>query len=342
VKVLVPIDTGIGNAVLMTPMLRTLLKRVPDAQVTLVGANRFGANELFQFDPSFHQILKEWDGKTYDFRLEPFLGGNFKETLQLRMQGKYRRVIAHKASRAEGYREKIRLTLARVLGFEFVPFEGLHESKAYLNLLRPLGIQEDQFESQPVLDPNLVSCGVKEARSFGLPADTIVVQVGASNQKPTPKKWPAQHWRELVKSLRKDCTVVLVGDATEVTLANEIAAEGSGVINLAGKTSLTGLVGVLNHASVVVGVDSGICHLASALGRPTLVLWGPTAFARTHPVGPKTQFAKLELQCAPCTGLPGLRTEKEALEFCKFDNRCMKELTPVDVSSRLRLMRETR
>jgi heptosyltransferase-1 len=72
------------------------------------------------------------------------------------------------------------------------------------------------------------------------------------------------------------------------------------LVNLAGRTSLAELAGVLRRAQLAVTTDTGAMHLAAALGTPVVALFGPTAPWRTGPFGPGHQVVRLGLPCSPC------------------------------------------
>jgi heptosyltransferase-2 len=88
----------------------------------------------------------------------------------------------------------------------------------------------------------------------------------------------------------------------------------SRVIDLTAKTSLTELIGVLARADVVVSNDSGAMHLAAALSRPVVAIFGPTDERATRPNGPHDVLTA-PVFCRPCH-----------LRDCPIDHRCMKRI----------------
>lgn len=118
------------------------------------------------------------------------------------------------------------------------------------------------------------------------------------------KRWPAARFgalvRELTESGQGPC--VLLGAPDERDIAAEIvaAARPTSVIDLVGRTTLRGLAAVLERAERVVCCDSGPMHLAAALNRPTVALFGPTSAARTGPYSPHADVVAPPIYCAPC------------------------------------------
>jgi heptosyltransferase-1 len=100
------------------------------------------------------------------------------------------------------------------------------------------------------------------------------------------KCWPESHWQELGSWFtRQNYTVALPwGSEAERVVAQRIA-EGFGGVVLP-RMNLTAIAGVLAHAKVVVGVDTGLAHLAAAVKTPSLTLYGPTLPGLTGTVGP--------------------------------------------------------
>ncbi|MBM4260397.1 MAG: glycosyltransferase family 9 protein [Deltaproteobacteria bacterium] len=121
-------------------------------------------------------------------------------------------------------------------------------------------------------------------------------------------RWPSKDWfAEQIAGCANallrhhGLSVVLLGGGSEAAVAEQVvrAAEGR-VVNLVGQTSLREAVGVIQHASVCIGPDTGLMHLAAAVGTPVISLWGATDPKRTGPYG----FGELVIQgkadCAPC------------------------------------------
>jgi lipopolysaccharide heptosyltransferase I len=112
------------------------------------------------------------------------------------------------------------------------------------------------------------------------------------------KRWPVEKFAALVRPLRER-----FGLAAVVAGANDavpLAAAIPGSVDLAGKTSLRGLVAVLEKASLVIANDTGPMHIAAALGRPLVTVYGPTDPAQTGPYGRAGSVVRLDLVCAPC------------------------------------------
>jgi len=124
-----------------------------------------------------------------------------------------------------------------------------------------------------------------------------VIHPGAGH---SSKQWPPERWAAVTSSLLEQAAgwVVLTGSEAERNLCEDVARNLSAgqrarVLNLAGATSLGQLAAVLERARLVLGVDSGPLHLAAALGRPTLRLFGPSDAAIWGPWPPGSPQHKI-------------------------------------------------
>ncbi len=116
------------------------------------------------------------------------------------------------------------------------------------------------------------------------------------------KRWPAAHFAELGKLLRAEgYQVWLVGSAKDAEAGAEAARLSMGAcLDLCGKTSLNEAVDLLASASVAVCNDSGLMHVAAALGKPLVALYGSSSPGFTPPLSHKACILSLNLPCSPC------------------------------------------
>lgn len=116
------------------------------------------------------------------------------------------------------------------------------------------------------------------------------------------KNWPVAHYAELARRLvARGVTVLVLGGAGDAAAGEAIrAAAPEAVFNLCGRHSLPELFGVLSQCDLLVANDSGPVHMAAALGRPCLVLFGPTRPEWTGPYGAGHRVLQRNLPCQPC------------------------------------------
>jgi heptosyltransferase-2 len=116
------------------------------------------------------------------------------------------------------------------------------------------------------------------------------------------KRWPVRYFAELAQGLAaRGCAVWLIGSQADRDTGAEIEHIAGGVCrNLCGDTSLTEAIDLLASSSLVVSNDSGLMHIAAALGRPLIALYGSSSPAYTPPLSADARILKLDLPCSPC------------------------------------------
>ena len=115
------------------------------------------------------------------------------------------------------------------------------------------------------------------------------------------KLWPEGYWKQLAQiAADAGMTVYLPwGNAEEQARAHRIAT-GIETVRVCPKASLIEVAGLIAHAQGVVAVDTGLGHLAAALGVPTTALYGPTQPGLTGNYGAHQSILSSSLDCAPC------------------------------------------
>ncbi len=112
------------------------------------------------------------------------------------------------------------------------------------------------------------------------------------------KRWPAERFGALVEPLRErfGLASVVAGGKDAAELASAIP----GAVNLSCRTNLKQLVALLERAELVIANDSGPMHIAAALGRPLVAIFGPTNPIRTGPYQRMDSVVRANLDCMPC------------------------------------------
>lgn len=149
------------------------------------------------------------------------------------------------------------------------------------------------------------------------------------------KRWPAAHFGALAQTLvaaHPAMRIALLGSPKDQAAGAEVldaaGAARASLINLAGATSLDEAIALLARADAVVANDSGLLHIASALNRPVVALYGPTDPDHAPPLADVAASISLRLACAPCR-------QRE----CPLGHHdCMQQMTSELVWSALRPM----
>ncbi len=148
----------------------------------------------------------------------------------------------------------------------------------------------------------------------------IILQPGA---RWANKRWPAAHFAELVSGLsrkRPSIRFAILGSAEDRSLAESIVTAAPGqCLNLTGKTSLPEMVEWIRICDLVVTNDTGPMHVAAALKKRIIALFGPTEPRRTGPYGQLESVMQLSLPCIPCL--------KERCSYVK-PMECLQAISP--------------
>jgi len=143
------------------------------------------------------------------------------------------------------------------------------------------------------------------------------------------KHWTAEGFAGVARGLVKEgFTPVLVGAKSDQGLSRAIQAEAPGTTDFTGQTSLADAVALIRRAALVVTNDSGLMHIAAALGKPAISIFGPTNPAQVGPYGQPESVVRLDLPCSPCN--------YRRLAQCPNSHACMRDLTVEMVMERIR------
>ena len=116
------------------------------------------------------------------------------------------------------------------------------------------------------------------------------------------KRWPTWHFATLARHVGSPATPVWVlGSDKDVALGEQIAqASGGAALNLCGRTTLDQAIDLIASARAVVSNDSGLMHVAAALDRPLVALYGSSSPDYTPPLSPGARIVSQKLPCSPC------------------------------------------
>ena len=158
-----------------------------------------------------------------------------------------------------------------------------------------------------------------------LPQRSLVALAPGAEYGPA-KRWPVHHWIALARSLvERGDAVWLFGSPKDAEITQAIAAAVPEVLDLGGRTSLLEAIDLLSLAPTTVSNDSGLMHVAGAVGSRIVALYGHTPLEMTPPLSPGAQTLRLDLPCSPC----GKR------ECPLKHHHCMEHLRPEHVILRI-------
>ena len=180
------------------------------------------------------------------------------------------------------------------------PTPDTHAVDWYLSLISKLGISTDRpFSWFPTngRGSDLLKASWPEA----LEGTWIGLQPGARWD---TKRWPPEYYAGLAAKLlqeRPDARIVIFGGKADREIGEQITSQCAGrALNLAGKISLNLLVEWMRHIQLLVTNDTGPMHIAAAMNRPIVAIFGPTNPGRTGPYRQPDAVMQASLACVPC------------------------------------------
>jgi ADP-heptose:LPS heptosyltransferase len=272
-RLLVVTLSNIGDLVLTTPVFEALAAHYPQARIDIVGdARSIGllaaapyAGELFARNKraglaAQWQLLTRLRARAYDLVVDlrtPFL--------------------------AHLLRARQRLYKTRT--------SGAHAACEHFTALAPLGLGNTPPPSRIHLAPAATARAATLLSA--LPGERWLALAPGANW--VGKRWPVEKFRALLEIVRMSYdAAVIVGWAADTSLGEQLRSDTLPTINLAGASDLPTAAAVLARAAAFVGNDSGLGHIAAAVGVPTLTLFGPGQPQRYRPWGPLATIC-----CAP-------------------------------------------
>ena len=317
-KILVSRIGHLGDVLLATSVLPHLKKAYPEAKIDfLVGewarvllANNPYVNEIIIYNSflhnrsgslwhrvkadiaSFLKALRKIRGEDYDLGID--LRSYFINSIPLLYFSGVKYTVGY-GTGGFGF----------LLDKEVAYKTGTHEVLHVADLVRSIGIDIKDEEVHPLY--KVPAAAEEQARrilkseGINLKEPFLVISPGVGDKK---KEWKIQNWKILTKRLKThNIKIVFCGGPGVSRTIKTILSNSSqdGIIDLSGSISLEVFAGVVKRASLVVGLDSFPCHLAAALGIPTVVLWsGINEPEQWKPYGDDVRVIRKDVTCAPC------------------------------------------
>jgi heptosyltransferase-2 len=303
-KILVVAPSWVGDALLSQPLLTRLKQQAPQSRIDILAPG--WALPIFRRMPEVSETLES-----------PFAHGELALGKRWRIA---RSLRANRYDRA--------FVLPNSFKSALVPmFAGIPERIGFIGELRqwlftdarrlderalPLIVERfawladaaDAVLTRPVPRPQLRVTGAERAQlrqRLGLAAAGRVACFCPGAEYGPAKRWPAQYFGELAQRLGAEGHAVwLVGSAKERDVGDTVMGSYAAAVNLCGRTTLDEAVVLLSCADLVVSNDSGLMHVAAALDRPMIALYGSSSPSFTPPLSDRAHVVKHEVPCSPC------------------------------------------
>jgi len=355
-RILVRGVNWLGDAVMTTPALQRLREALPNAHITLLTHEKLA--DLWRRHPSLDAVMAFSPGESpwsvaRRLRAERFqaalvLPNSPRSALEVWLAQIPQRIgyarpwcswlltqaLAPRPGKLQMPRRSVR-EVKRLVRRPVAPLapaaarppeSAVHQIRDYLHLAAALGANPEPL-------PPKLEITVEELRT----AETAVAQAVVGGGRPPPllglnpgaeygpaKRWPAENFAAVAREVSRrfgNCAWLALGGPGDGQLCLEVARlADSGVINLAGKTSLRQSMALLKLCRVLLTNDTGPMHVAAALGTPVVVPFGSTSPELTGPGLPGDPRHLLLTSAAPCA--PCFR------RACPIDFRCMTGIGP--------------
>jgi heptosyltransferase-2 len=336
-KILVIGPSWVGDCMLMQPMLMRLRQRHPDCLIDVLAPSWTAA--LLRAIPEINETI-----------VNPFPHGAFN------IKGRYRLGV-----QLRGAQYDQAIVLPNSLKSALVPFFALIPQRTgfvgemrygWLNDARKLDksvlpLMVERFAQlaeprdgqipHPLANPKLtVSAAQVDAtlEKLGLTLDQPVAVFCPGAEYGPAKRWPVAYFAETAQRLHHlGYAIWLIGSAKDSEVAEKIVSLGNQTTrNLCGSTDLTDAIALLSCARLVISNDSGLMHLAAALDRPMIALFGSSSPQFTPPLSPQAMVVRLDIACSPCF--------KRECPLGHFN--CMNQLTPDRVWEKIQQIIKTK
>ncbi|MDE2179231.1 MAG: lipopolysaccharide heptosyltransferase II [candidate division NC10 bacterium] len=315
-SIVVASPNWLGDAVLALPALANLRRSFPGARIALLV--RSWLSPLFRSLPFIDELVELPDSgeliwaatvlRRRGFELALLLPNSFRTALISWLAG-----IPHRI----GYVADGRGPLLTV-GVRPASGTSPHQADSYLGLLQALKWDAWLRPTKCLLPPGSDAEAEKLLTESGLSPHVPLIGMTPGASYGTAKRWPAERFAEAADLLadRLGSVALLFGSQREASLTRAIHERMRGAaVDFGGRTTLTELASLLSRCALLLTNDTGVMHLASALGIPCVALFGPTDPHRTGPLGSGHQILRDPPSCSPCR-----------YRDCPIDHRCMQRL----------------
>jgi heptosyltransferase-2 len=296
--ILVKGNNWLGDAVMSVPAIRGLKHYFPRAPIAVLTQEKLA--QLYEAVEEVDEVIpyRGWVGAVRKIRKRSFqacliLPRSFSSALLTAIAGIPRRV---------GYaadRRSVLLDVPVPRGEEFLR---THRVYYFFNLLRAFGPTPPIPSGRLTARPESREWAQQTVRGLGVNGKLLVgFNPGAAYG--TAKQWARERFVELGRRLVRemDAFVVTVGAGSEAALGQQVARGiGNHAESFSGRTNLHQLLALVERCDLFVTNDTGPMHVASALGRPTVAVFGSTDPVTTRPFDPNHVLVRRPIECSPC------------------------------------------
>jgi len=210
----------------------------------------------------------------------------------------------------------------------------VHQVEYYLSILKAAGLKAESRNPVLHISEKDLAEAAKLLEFKGISKSDFILGISPGAIFGNAKRWPFERFAKISDwaSEKWGAKVIVLGSKKEKDIGNKMAGiMKNKTADFCGTTSLGEALGLISKCSFFVTNDSGLMHVAAALGVPTLAIFGSTDHVATGPRGVKTRIIKHDIDCSPC-----LKPE------CPTDFKCMLSIEPEEVWDEMEKFRQAK
>lgn len=326
-KLLIRGTNWIGDAVMTLPAIASIRKTFPSAQIHVLA--KPWVAEVYRLSPDIDRIFifqepGGHEGISGKFRLASELRKEHFDLviyLQNAIEAAILGWLARIPVRA-GYDSDCRGFLLTHPVRRTKEIKRVYQVDYYLNMVKSLGCEpasrEVSLDSAKIADKAERSLGQR-----GLSGVPVLVGLAPGAMYGPAKMWFSDRFGAVAKGLEGifASRTMIFGSKGDREAAQKVQdAMGGTAVDIAGQTDLSEAIALISRCSIFITNDSGLMHVAGALGVPTLAIYGSTNPVTTPPPGKNSVIIRKEVPCSPCLK-----------KVCPTDFRCMEDISAAEV-----------
>lgn len=311
-KMLVIRPGGIGDAVLLIPVLRLLKEVYPRVHIDVLAEKRNGT--IFSFSKDVASVY--YYDRPKD--LKAVIGGTYDVVIDTEQWHRLSAVVARltRAPIVLGYstNERVRCFTHHVIYSHDDP-----EMESFFNLVEPLLGNKSRPVNIPFLSiPSQDSKNIEPLLTPLRNKTIIAIFPGGSTMQ---KRWDESNFRSVAAMLiNNGYGIVVLGGKDDFEAGKKIAEIKPSILNFCGKLSLIETAALLKKVSLLISGDSGIMHMAYGLGTKIVALFGPSNARKWAPKSHNTVVIRKDMDCSPCSRFG-------YIPHCRHNVACMRQIT---------------